>query len=149
MSAPTHANSGSTASGRTAGARKHLSATRDHAVPQTYVQSHLPFTMAEHFIPSATRNVPTGLSINWHGRSSQQWNRAPGNPCQTGVAEVTLAATGRKAGMLKMPSGSPDVRRSCSLGGELGASLIDYSICAACPPSGCIKAVFNAYSMPR
>ncbi len=149
MSAPTHANSGSNASGRTAGARKHLSATRDHAVPQIHVQSHLPFTMAEHFIPSATRNVPTGLSINWHGPSSQQWNLAPGSPCQPGVAEVTLAATGRKAGMLKMPTGSPDVRRHCSLSGEVDASLLNFFYLCSLPSLRLHQGCCDAYSMPR
>ena len=144
-----HVNSGSDASGRTAGARKHLSASREDAVPHIYVQSHLPFTMAEHFIPSAARNVPTGLSINWHGPSSEQWKLAPGSPCQTGVAEVTLAATGRKAGMLKMPSASPDVRKSCSLGGELDASLVECFYLCSLPSLRLHQGCCNAYLMPR
>ena len=143
-----HANSGSNASGRTTDARKHLGVTREDGVPQIYVQSHLPSTMAEHFIPSATRNVPTGLSINWHGLSSKQWKLAPGSPCQPGVAEVTLAAPGRKAGMLEWCIGSPDVSRYCSLGGELDASLVNFFYLCSLPSFRLPQGHSNACSMP-
>ncbi|CAL5224716.1 g7448 [Coccomyxa viridis] len=87
--------------GRTAGARDHLGVAKEDTIPKLYVLSQLPANLAEPFTPSAARNVSTGLSINWHAPPSGRWSLARGNRCQQGVAEATLAASGRKAGTAK------------------------------------------------
>ena len=83
--------------GRTAGLRKHFGI--EDAAPQVHVLSSQPSTSMEHLIPSSSRNIPSGLSINWHAPPSSKWNLASQHPIQRGTAEATLAASGRKAGV--------------------------------------------------
>ena len=84
--------------GRTAGARKELGLATEDAGPQIYVLSHLACISMEHFVPSASRAIPSGLSINWHPPASGSWNLSSPYPTRCGMAEATLAASGRKAG---------------------------------------------------
>jgi hypothetical protein len=66
--------------------------------------------------------VPSGLSLNWSAPQSTCWKARADGTLAHGLAEATLAASGRKAGVmggLLSVSGSPQghhLRTRCILG---------------------------------